>query len=143
MDHIVYLDSKAKEFENIKNGKKTMVIRGAMGRKPPHGRVGKGDILYFMENNGEGLVKGKAMVETAFHSEKLTPEESVVLVEQNKDKLLLSKPLEKRFAGKRFLVLLSIKDFEEIPPFRIDKSGFGNMDDWIPAGKIKEIRIKD
>lgn len=46
MDNVVYLDYKAKEFENLKNGKKTMIIRGAMGRKLPYGRVSKSDILY-------------------------------------------------------------------------------------------------
>lgn len=33
MDNVVYLDFKAKELENLKSGQKTMIIRGAMGRK--------------------------------------------------------------------------------------------------------------
>lgn len=37
MDHIVYLNRKAKELENLKSGTKTMIIRGAMGRKLPYG----------------------------------------------------------------------------------------------------------
>jgi len=45
MDHIVYLDAKAKEFEKLSEGSKTMIIRGAAGRKLPHGRVSQGDIL--------------------------------------------------------------------------------------------------
>lgn len=39
MDHIVYLDAKARELEKLLDGKKTMIIRGATGRKLPHGRV--------------------------------------------------------------------------------------------------------
>ena len=39
MDNIVYLDFKARELENLKNGQKTMIIRGAMGRKLPYGRL--------------------------------------------------------------------------------------------------------
>jgi len=46
MDHIVYLDAKAKELENLKAGVKTMIARGAMGRKLPHGRVHAGDIWW-------------------------------------------------------------------------------------------------
>ena len=34
-----------------------------MGRKLPYGRVNKSDVLYFIENNGDGLIKGKAVVE--------------------------------------------------------------------------------
>jgi len=47
MGSVVYLDHKAKEFENLKSGKKTMIIRGGMGRNLPYGRVSKSDILFY------------------------------------------------------------------------------------------------
>ena len=143
MDHIVYLDYKAKELENIENGKKTMIIRGAMGRKMPYGRVNISDTLFFIENKGDGLVKGKAIVESVFNSEKLTKEQSIDLVEQNQDKLLLNPELKKRFSGKRYLVLISIKDFEIIEAFKINKSEFGNMDDWLPVENIERVIIHE
>lgn len=59
MDSVVYLDHKAKELENIRAGNKNMIIRGAMGRKLPYDRVHEGDILYFIENNGDGFDKRK------------------------------------------------------------------------------------
>lgn len=55
MDHVVYLDYKAKELENLKSGQKTMIIRGAMGRKMPYGRINNSDVLYFIENKGDGV----------------------------------------------------------------------------------------
>lgn len=55
MNHIVYLNYKAKELENLKSGEKSMIIRGAMGRRIPYGEVSVGDILYFIENKGDGL----------------------------------------------------------------------------------------
>lgn len=142
MDHIVYLDSKAKELENLINGKKTMIIRGAMGRKFPYGRVNKDDVLFFIENKGDGLVKGKASVDDVFNSEKLTEGQSIEFVEKNQDKLLLNPVLKKRFSGKRYLVLIRIKDFEKIEPFKIDRSQYGNMDDWLPVGSISNVKIK-
>ncbi len=39
MIHLVYLDNKEKVLEKIMSGKKTMIIRGAAGRKIPHSRV--------------------------------------------------------------------------------------------------------
>jgi hypothetical protein len=141
MDNVVYLDYKAKEFENICNGRKTMIIRGAMGRKLPYGRVNKGDILYFIENNGDGFVKGFATVESVFNSDILTKEQSIEIVRQNHDKLQLNKGLENRFAGKRYLVLISIKDFKEIEPFKIDRSDYGNMDDWLPVENIEKVKM--
>ncbi len=142
MDNVVYLDCKAKELENLKSGKKTMIIRGAMGRKLPYERVNKSDVLYFIENKGDGLVKAKAVVDSVFNSEKLTKEESTEIVEQNQDKLLLNAGLQKRFSGKRYLVLITVKDFKEIEPIKIDRADYGNMDDWLPVGDIKKVRIK-
>jgi hypothetical protein len=47
----------------------------------------------------------------------------------------------KRFAGKRYLVLITIKDFEAIEPFKIDRSEYGNMDDWLPVDNIENVRM--
>ena len=83
MDNVVYLDHKARELDNLRSGKKTMIIRGATGRKLPYGRVHKGDILYFVENKGDGIVRAKARVKDVFNSEQLTKTESEELVKQN------------------------------------------------------------
>lgn len=142
MDHIVYLDYRAKELENLETGDKTMLIRGAMGRKLPYGRVNESDVLYFAENKGDGLVKAKATVAKVFNSEKLSKEESIEMVAQYKDQLKLNAGLEKRFAGKRYLVLITLKDFGRVTPFEFDRSAYGNMDDWLPVGEIEQVRVQ-
>ncbi len=139
MDHVVYLDAKAKEFDKLQRGVKTHIIRGATGRKMPYGRVEEGDILYFTNNNGEGAVKAKASVKSVLNSPKMTKEESVALVEEYKEVLRLSATQEKRWAGKRYLVLIEVCDFEKIPTMVIDKSDYGNMDDWLPVGDIHNV----
>lgn len=139
MDHVVYLDYKAKELFNLKSGQKSMIIRGAMGRKLPYGKVNIGDVLYFIENKGDGLVKAKAIVSDVFNSDQLAKDDSMKLVEANQTKLMLDKGLVNRFGGKRYLVLISVIDFKEIENFKIDKSNFGNMDDWLPVENINNI----
>jgi len=141
MDNVVYLDYKAKEFDNLKNGLKTMIIRGAMGRKIPYGKLNIGDNLYFIENNGDGLIKAKAVVSNVFNSNQLSKDESLQLIEINQDKLLLDKGLLKRFAGKRYLVLITIQNFQCIDNFKINRSEYGNMDDWLPVGNIEKVKI--
>jgi hypothetical protein len=140
MDHIVYLEAQAKELENLLSGSKTMIIRGATGRKLPHGRVDAGDMLYFINNNAEGTVRAKAKVKGAFHSEKMTEDESRALVNKNQPKLSLTENQIQRWAGKRYIVLIEVADVKEIPPFAIDKSKYGNMDDWLPVEKIEAVR---
>ena len=140
MDHVVYVDAKANEMENLLDGTKTMLIRGAAGRKMPYGRVNPGDILYLIKNNAEGLIKAKARVNDVFNSEKMTREESTQIVSENQGKLQLTQSQIKRWAGKRYLVLIEVSEVSEIEPFSIDKSDYGNMDDWLPVEDITRVK---
>jgi len=143
VDHIVYLDAKANELKNLINGKKVMIVRGASGRKLPYGRVNIGDTLYFVNNNAEGIIKAKGIVSSVFNSEKMTKEDSIGLIEDHQKKLQLTKIQFKRWAGKRYIVLIGIKKVEEVGPFPFSKKDYGNMDDWIPVEKIENIRKAD
>lgn len=118
-----------------------MIIRGAMGRKLPFGRVEVGDCLFFTENNGEGLVKAKANVQHVYNSCHLTVDESKQMVDSFNDKLLLDSGLKKRFRGKRYLVLITVDNFEEIEPFSFDRSAFANMDDWLPVIDVEKVSL--
>ena len=139
MDHVVYLDAKAKEMEVLLIGKKTMIIRGATGRKMPYGRVSSGDVLYFINNNAEGVVKAKAKAKRVINSEKMSKEQSVAMVEEYQDKLQLTASQFKRWAGKRYLVLIEVEEAEQLKPFPIVKSEYGNMDDWLPVEDIEGV----
>lgn len=141
MDHVVYLDTGAKELESLLSGRKAMIIRGATGRKMPYGRVNPGDILYFINNNSEGFILARAKVERVINSDKMTAAESASLVEKHQDKLQLTPKQTERWAGKRYLVLVEVSELEAVEPFRIDKSGYGNMDDWLPVEQIDRVRI--
>jgi len=140
MDHVVYLDAKANDLEKLFNGTKTMIIRGATGRKLPYGRVTTGDILYFINNNAEGVVKAKGIVASVFNSDKMSAEESIAFVKKHQDKLQLSDSQFHKWAGKRYIVLIGLKNIESEPSFTIDKGNYGNMDDWLPVEKIETVR---
>ncbi len=138
MEHLAYCDAKAKELENLLNGSKTMLIRGAAGRKLPHGRVNAGETVYLIENNGDGLIKAKGIVASAFHSDKLTKEESEQLIRENGDKFQLTAAQEKRWNGKRYLCFVELKDVFSIEPFSYERAS--NMDDWIIVEDINDIK---
>lgn len=140
MDHIVYVDAKEGELEKLLDGTKTAILRGATGRRLPYGRVNPGDRLYFIRNNSEGLVQARATVSEVMNSEALSPEQSEQVVRQNQDKLQFTPRQVKRWAGKRYLVMIDIGAVEKVEPFPIDKSGYGNMDDWLPVGDVESVR---
>ena len=140
MDHVVYVDAKAHELEKLLAGEKTMIVRGAAGRKLPYGRVHPDDCLYFMRNNSDGIVRARAVVSEVTNSEKLTEEQSSDLLKASQSKLNLTAEQVKRWSGKRYLVLIEVKDVHPTGPFAIDRSEYGNMDDWLLVEKIEKIK---
>ena len=106
MEHVVYLDAKAYELDKLRNGEKCMIIRGATGRKLPYGRVFVGETLWFIENSGDGMVRGKAVVKNVFNSAKLEDSEALRLISDYQAKLRLTPVEIKRGGGKRYLVLI-------------------------------------
>lgn len=128
-------------MSKLRAGQKTMIIRGAAGRKMPYGRVNAGDVLYFLNNTGEGIVKARAVVQSVLNSEKMEKDQSSDLVAENQGQLQLTERQFKRWAGKRYLVLISVSDLEEVAPFAVDRSDFGNMDDWLPVEDIERVKL--
>lgn len=140
MDHVVFLDAKAKEQEKLLSGQKCMVIRGAAGRKLPHGRVKAGDTLYFIENNGSGIITARATAKSVLCSEKLTEDESAALIAAHMEKLRLTDAQLARWSGKKHLVLIEVEGMSALSPFKIDRSQYSNMDDWLIVGDIESVR---
>jgi len=139
-DHLVYLNSKAKELEKLLNGEKTMIIRGAAGRKSPlGGRAKVGDEIYFVETGGDFTVTHKGVIKQIIESEKMTPTESIAFIKKYEKALNLSKDQHNRWAGKRFLAVYEIGDIEPITPFKYHRAN--NMDDWVITDDINKIKI--
>lgn len=140
--HLVYLDSKEAEYQNLLQGNKSYLIRGATGRKLPYGRISQGDVVYLIENNSQGLVKATAVVKSIIETDKLEKADSIKLVDQYLPQLQIQKGSKfyQRFAGKRYLVLIELVNFKEISPFKFARDRFGNMDDWIIFNTLDEIK---
>lgn len=94
MVHLVYCDDKEKVLEKIIDGTKTMIVRGAAGRKIPHSRVFEGEILYFMKK-GTGKISATATVVSVQNYVKLTEDEIVKILEDNQSMLNLSSKQKK------------------------------------------------
>ena len=140
MDHVVYVDAKARELEKLLAGEKTMIVRGATGRKLPYGRVQANVRLFFVQNKGDGMVRASARVSEVFNSEKLTEEQSAELLRANQSKLQLTPEQIKRWSGKRYLVLIEVANIQPLEPFAIDRRAYGNMDDWLLVDTIENVK---
>ena len=138
--HLVYLNKKANELQKLLNNEKTMIIRGAAGRKSPlGGRAKIGDDIFFIETDGDMNVSYKDIISDIVESEKMTEEESVAFVKRYEKDLNLSKAQYERWAGKKFLAVYKISDLVRIDTFKYRRDS--NMDDWIITDDINKIKV--
>ena len=139
MVHLVYCDNAGKKGEKVLDkilaGTKTMVIRGAAGRKIPHSRVFEDELLYFMEK-GTAKISAKATVKKVENYVKLTEDEISKILNENQPKLNLSEKQKVRW-HKKCLCLVEFENVEEITPLDFDHQG--NMDDWLIVEKIEDV----
>lgn len=142
VSHLVYLNKEAGELPKLLSGEKTMVIRGAAGRKSPlGGRAQAGDAVYFVETGGDLLVSYCGRIKQVVESEKMTPEESVAFVETYQPQLRLTDKQQERWIGKKFLAVYEIEDIRKIDSFLYHREK--NMDDWIITDDIRKLQKKN
>lgn len=142
MVHLVYCDNTGKKGERVLNkissGTKTMVVRGAAGRKIPHSRVFDGELVYFMEK-GTALISTKAVVKSVQNYVKLTDDEIVKIFDDYQDKLALTDKQRLRW-HKKCLCLVEFEQVEIIEPALVFDHQ-GNMDDWLIIEKIEDVVV--
>ncbi len=141
MVHLVYCDNEGKRGEKVLDkilaGTKTMVVRGAAGRKIPHSRVFEGEVLYFMQK-GTSKISASATVCKVENYIKLTEEEITEILAENQSKLNLSAKQRERW-HKKCLCLIEFKDVKSITPMDFEHQG--NMDDWLIIEKIEDVVV--
>lgn len=137
MEHLAYCDDKEKVLEQILDETRTMIIRGAAGRKIPHSRVFEGEKIYFIKK-GKGKITTKAIVKSVQNYVKLSEDEITKTLAENQSKLKLSDKEKKRW-HKKCLCLVEIMDVEEIEPLEFDRQS--NMDDWLIIEKIEDVVV--
>ena len=139
MVHLVYCDNAGKKgvrvLDKIIAGTKTMVVRGAAGRKIPHSRVFEGERLYFIEK-GSASITATAIVKSVQNYVKLSEEEITRILSENSGKLNLSDKQMVRW-HKKCLCLVEFENVEEIAPIAFEHQS--NMDDWIILNRIEDV----
>ncbi|MNI61597.1 hypothetical protein D3C73_1168770 [compost metagenome] len=137
MVHLVYCDNKENVLEKILEGSKTMIIRGAAGRKIPHSRVFNNETLYFIKK-GSGIISAKAVVKDVQNYVKLSEDEIIKIIKDNNNKLNLSEKQKERW-HKKCLCLVEFENVSIIEPLELDHQT--NMDDWLILEKIEDVVV--
>ncbi|NCD06187.1 MAG: hypothetical protein EOL97_08715 [Spirochaetia bacterium] len=141
MVHLVYCDNQGKkgsrEIDKIIDGSKKMIIRSAAGRKVPHSRVFKDEVLYFIEK-GTKIINLKATVKEVQNFTKLSDTEITNIIDLNQNMLNLNDKQKKRWQ-KKCICLIEFSNVEKIHDLNFEHQG--NMDDWLILDKIEDVLV--
>lgn len=135
MVHIVICDNKTCELSKILEGNKTMLIRGADGRKLPHSRVFFDDELYFTEK-GSQKITAKSKVLDVQNFVKLPNDEIDKILDDNECKLSLTKAQKEKY-HKRCLCLVEFGTIEKIEPITFVPPR--PTEDWVLLDDIQAL----
>lgn len=143
MDHVAIMKKEWSFIEKIFNGQKTIESRWYKNKSRPWGTIKKSEIVYF-KNSGEP-VSLKAEVKKAMQFSHLNSVKvREILNGYGKDigieKIDAAKFFEK-FRGKRYCILIFLKNPKKIRPFEINKKGFGAMASWMSVENISSIKV--
>ncbi len=140
MQHIAILNKSRKLLQLITSGEKTIESRWLVHKSAPWDKVKIGETIYFKESGEPVTVKTVAGDVKYFH----LPNESLKkLYDEYGTKIGFTslEQLKKYASGKKYCVLVFLKNVEEIKPFDIDKSGFGIMSAWICIDDVKKLKL--
>lgn len=140
VDHLVYLDNEGKELEKFLSNEKTMIIRGAAGKKSPlGGRAKENDRVYFVVKGSNMMVTHRGIITKVIEQSKMKPEESIAFISQYEQELNLSDKQKDRWNGKKCIGLYEIMHIEPTVPFKYNREK--NVDDWVITDDINDIKL--
>ncbi|MBW3004549.1 ASCH domain-containing protein [Candidatus Woesearchaeota archaeon] len=135
MHHLAILSKKWKLLDLILNGQKTIESRWYQTRRTPWDNIKKGDTI-FLKNSGEPVTaKAEVSKVLQFDLKQTTPEQ-ILKIYGKRICINSSKGLE----NKNYCILIFLKNPKRIPPFNINKSGYGNMSAWITVPNINNLK---
>jgi hypothetical protein len=143
MDHIAIMQKSWGLTEKIVTGQKTIETRWYNVKYAPWGRISPGHTIYF-KNTGEPVTI-QAVVEKVCCFSDLTPVGvQTILNECGKGIGVEEADIPaffEKFKHKRYCILIYLKHAQRIPPFGINKQGYGAMSSWICVEHISKIQV--
>ncbi len=142
MQHIAIMRKSWGLTEKIATGQKIIESRWYKVKYPPWGKIFPGEKIYF-KNIGEPI-SIQAEVDKVLYFSDLTPEKvQAILAEYGKDMGIEAPDIPgffEMFKHKKYCMLIYLKNAQRIPPFEINKQGFGTMASWISVDDIATFR---
>src|SRR3989338_5199596 len=141
MNHVAILDQKRKLLAKIIAGEKTIESRWYKAKVTPWDRIKKGEVVYFKESGEPVSVRAEVSEVLQFYLPCVDVRElldkyakAICFTTTDRGKLV------EWCSERKYCVLIRLKDVQQIEPFEIDKTGFGNMAAWITVDDVSRIK---
>lgn len=143
MHHLAIMRKDWRLLPKILSGEKRIESRWYMARYAPWGRIKPGDTVFFKDSGDPVTVR--AEVEKVLQFENYSESQLRDILDRyaGVGGICFVNPKEEVFewARKRkYCILIFLKNPRSIPPFHINKQGFGNAVAWICVDDIGRIK---
>lgn len=138
MNYLVFLDAQAGELEKILSGVKTMLVK-EFDPEGPEPVFNSGDILYFLRDNEELLVRVQATVLRLLPS-KASPDEDISrILKELQPKLQLTEDQYNSWSGKKQALFIEFEAAQKIDELLIAPDKLTQRKTWIDFEEVHEL----
>ncbi len=145
MQHIAIMKKEWELTQQILDGVKTVESRWYKFKIAPWDRITAGDILYFKDTGS--TVKARAIVSKVIQYEVLNNTHAITLMRKYALEDLgttnISENISNYIKDKKYAIFIHFNNVEEIPPFEIDKAGFGMQCAWMCVENVATIKLQN
>lgn len=136
MNRQLYLDKNSNEIDNLLDGIKCTIIKGANIKKYPYKMIDVGDVLYLIENTADGIVKVSCVVKSIKFTDKLTLEDSHRILDEQSAKIMMTNKKIQYLKNRKYLSIIVVDQIKTVHGI-IDHTLFGVEEDWVILRPIK------
>jgi ASC-1-like (ASCH) protein len=139
MHHVAIMNPKWRLIPKILSGEKTIESRWYQTRRAPWDRIAAGDTVWFKDAAKPVTAKASVseVMQFAFADVRDVEE---VLERHWRDIGFASADVSRFPMLPQYAVLVRLADPQPVPPFSIDKRGFGNANAWLTVPDIARIQ---
>ena len=141
MEHLAILKKSWNLSRKILDGSKSIESRWYVTRRAPFDKIRAGETIYFKESGEPVSIRAQVSDVRQFSDlnenkvRKIYKDYGGICPSDLEESVRVNK-------GKRYCVLVFIKNPKAIKPFEINKKGYGIMSAWICINKIDDIKKK-
>ena len=139
MNHLVFLDTLARELETILSGVKTMLTKEFDPAQPPINTVNPGDTLYFLRDKDDCTVRVKATVVRVLNLTADAGGDLSHTLKEFQPRLQLTEDQYNTWSGKHHVLLVEFESAQKTSVTQVTPPHISNQPKWIAFEEFSQV----